>query len=295
MEEGNALLTKELIQEINGKAYMSSKDISRIFKKDIKNIHRDIDNMLKSLDGSKLTPSSVVPIKDNRGYNLEILLEESLAITLVSGFTGEYYINLRHSLAQLFIAWREGKLYSNDSPEIVHTKAGQLIRSNVETYLFLGVPKHRAQQEAVKSAKNLLGVDYTHILSLSVDQEDIPEEEISLEHTELAAHFGLPSPQAVNQALAAAGYQTKTGTRWLPTELGKSSCSNHSWASDHSTKSGYNLKWKLKSVEHILIAAKTSDKPTTKRTYKPRKPKEVQIPTVELLPVEGLFNAEQMN
>lgn len=43
------------LTEIEGAAYMSSKDIAEFFNKDHRNVTRDIAILLKSLDGSDLS------------------------------------------------------------------------------------------------------------------------------------------------------------------------------------------------------------------------------------------------
>ena len=119
--------------------------------------------------------------------------------------------------------------------------ATQELANQLDIMSLLGVPLHLAQVEAVKEVRLTMGADFSKALKLAPAQQNIPEDEVSLEPTELGKLIGL-SPIDMNKALATAGFQTKVGSAWEATPAGKPFASRHQWTV--GGKSGYNLKWK---------------------------------------------------
>lgn len=51
------------------------------------------------------------------------------------------------------------------------------------------------------------------------------------------------------------GWQVKKiGGGWEATPTGKPHCADHAWNGEHSTKTGYNLKWRVSAVRQALGA-----------------------------------------
>jgi phage regulator Rha-like protein len=237
------LITTQNLKEINGIAYMSSRDIAELFEKDHKNIIRDIRNILESLDGSDLSHE----IKDERGYTTEFFLNKKMTYILVLGFSGEKALRLKSQVVDIFVKYEEVK---NASPELIHQKAVVLIKAQLDVCDLLGVPKHLAQIEAVKSANTIFGVDYSKLLQIAPSQDNIKLDEVMLEPTEAAKKLGFKSAREFNKTLAEIGLQTKNPNGWLPTEKGEAFCTKHSWKK--GSKSGYNLKWNVNKIKSIL-------------------------------------------
>jgi phage anti-repressor protein len=106
------------------------------------------------------------------------------------------------------------------------------------------VPEHYALTEATKAARLRTGVDYSPLLLAAPAQDNIKEEEMFLEVTEIGKRLEM-SGQAVNEFLESQGLQ---------------------WGN----KSGYNLKWKFTFVKNIWIKA---GRPRKKKKSKKNKAK----------------------
>lgn len=117
-----------------------------------------------------------------------------------------------------------------------------------------GCPKHIALQEGVKTVHKRYGLDLTPLLQFSPHNDNIPEEDVMLEPSNLGERLGFgkgnPAGKAINKLLEKLGWQTKVGNDWVATDMGRPHCTPHAWKS--GGKSGYNLKWRLKDVENLL-------------------------------------------
>jgi hypothetical protein len=105
-----------------------------------------------------------------------------------------------------------------------------------------------------------MNIDCRFLLAISPAQNNIPETEMMLEPTELAAKLGIANAVAMNRYLYEFGLQVRSpdGT-WEPTSLGAPHCIRHAWQSHHSTKSGYNLKWNVRAIYTLLSGNSTND------------------------------------
>jgi len=125
----------------------------------------------------------------------------------------------------------------------------------VENWLIMAalleVPKHLAQIEAIKAAEMKTGLNLHPLIAAAPAQDNIPDREIMLEPTELGVHLNL-SARKINQLLLKIGWQIRENGNWVPTDTGKKHCSPHSWK--RGSKTGYNLKWSLKSLKQVLGA-----------------------------------------
>jgi anti-repressor protein len=104
---------QEIVKSTNQK--MSSKQIAEKTGKEHSNVLRDIRNMLFELekDDSNLNHDSFKVIKDNRGYDSEILLNERLSMCLASG----YSISLR---MRIIDDWAEMKKVQQNTLVLPH-------------------------------------------------------------------------------------------------------------------------------------------------------------------------------
>jgi len=146
------------------------------------------------------------------------------------------------------------------TPQVTTDTPHQHMIGISETYLTLaeswGCPKRLAIIEASKEIRKITGIDVTKLVQGSTLMDDVKEDEIMLEPTELAAQLGYRSAQAINKALQAAGLQTKAAVGWEPTEEGRTMAASHEWTKDVEgrgvIKSGYNFKWNKVKVQQWL-------------------------------------------
>jgi Rha family phage regulatory protein len=96
------LITTKNLKEINGVAYMSSRDIAELFEKAHKNVIRDIRNVIESLN--KIGRSDLIhEIKDERGYTTEFLLNKNMTYIITLGFSGEKALRLKCDVIDVFV------------------------------------------------------------------------------------------------------------------------------------------------------------------------------------------------
>lgn len=134
--------------------------------------------------------------------------------------------------------------------------AERTMQGSLRIAALLGAPLHIAQQEAVKLVSKETGLDFRPLLQAAPAQDAIPLAERMLEPTDLAKELGWGENQGrkMNEALAGLGWQVKKiGGGWEATPTGKPHCvEGHAWTSRHSTKSGYNIKWRVAAVREAL-------------------------------------------
>jgi hypothetical protein len=128
------------------------------------------------------------------------------------------------------------------------------VAGDLEAYLKIAdlfeIPKHLGQIEAKKQVEQIHKVNLSPFLQLAPAQNNIKEDEVMLEPTELAKELKVKSASAMNKILAHKGLQVKTELGWIATEKGQPYCSKHSWTS--RTKSGYNYKWNAKKIKSLF-------------------------------------------
>lgn len=113
------------------------------------------------------------------------------------------------------------------------------------------IPEAVAMVEGVKHVEHMYAVDFRPLLLSSPMMDDIKDDEVMLEPTEIGKRIGY-SGKEVNLALLKAGLQTKVDGQWQPTEKAQGYTSRHFWMSKQSGKSGYNYKWNLEFVRRQL-------------------------------------------
>lgn len=132
------------------------------------------------------------------------------------------------------------------APPVTRSKAREVIEDGMAIASLFGVPEHYAQIETVKEARRITGVDYSPLLLEAPAQDNVKDDDVMLEPSQMAPVIGLGNGAEVNRMLAALGLQYQTNGLWKPTEKGKGMCQRHSWT--RGNKSGYNLKWNLAAV-----------------------------------------------
>ena len=126
-----------------------------------------------------------------------------------------------------------------------------VLRYSLEICELLGLPPHRAQQEAVKMVAQETGINLNHLLLAAPAQQNIPDEDKMLEPRDLAKALGFASGMLLNQHLHAIGWQIpRIGGGWEATPAGKPYCMTHAWTAGN--KSGYNYCWNIEAVKDIL-------------------------------------------
>lgn len=116
-----------------------------------------------------------------------------------------------------------------------------------EMALACQTPKHIQMIEITKYIEKEYGIPATKLLEGSPVMDNIKENELFLEPTELGKMLNM-SAIFFNKMLQDWGWQYKVGTQWTPTSVVKDSTYfiKHAWSKQG--KSGYNLKWNVKLV-----------------------------------------------
>jgi prophage antirepressor-like protein len=91
-------------------------------------------------------------------------------------------------------------------PVTIEDKATNIISNWMQVAAIFKAPKHYAQTEATKAARLKTGVDYSPLLLAAPAQDNIKEEEMFLEVTEIGKRLEM-SGQAVNEFLESQGLQ----------------------------------------------------------------------------------------
>ncbi len=110
-------------------------------------------------------------------------------------------------------------------------------------------PEHIIATETAKYILQLGGPDLRNTVGSLPCSQNILEEEIMLEPTELGKHFGL-SGKEMNQKLQQLSLQFHNGLEWTPTKEGSKFSQRHAWS--RKGKSGYNYKWNLNKIKQLV-------------------------------------------
>lgn len=129
------------------------------------------------------------------------------------------------------------------SPE---TEAASVITGWMQIAREFKVPEHLAQVEAAKAAERRTGVDCTPLLLVAPAQDNVPDEDVFLEVTEIGKRLGV-SARTINNFLQNQFLQKRVGSNWIAVGEGKNNSANHQWT--NGKKSGVNLKWRVSFVE----------------------------------------------
>ncbi len=139
--------------------------------------------------------------------------------------------------------------YAHARARTIYEDAADRLEQELRVGQLLDAPIHIVQQESVKLVCRETGVDFSHHLTYAKAQQEVKQEEVMKEPTELASELGLRNATAVNKWLAEHNLQVKVGKEWKPTDDGQKYCVIHSWTK--KGKEGYNLKWNVNSLKNI--------------------------------------------
>jgi prophage antirepressor-like protein len=128
----------------------------------------------------------------------------------------------------------------------------QIIIDMVDVAVLLGAPKSYAIQVAAGAATKQTGLPWDRLLTQSAAMNNVPDEEVYLEPTELGKKFGLSAAQ-MNVRIMDFSLQRREGREWVPTEEGAAFCQRHAWTANG--KSGYNWKWQVSEIERRMAQA----------------------------------------
>ena len=136
-------------------------------------------------------------------------------------------------------------------PYMPEEKAAACISAWQKVAAMIGTPESVAIVEGVKAAETAYGVDFTPLLARSSKMDNILPDDVMLEPTELGERLGMGGVQ-MNLMLKSLGLQYRDNGQWVPTDKGKQYSSPHQWKSEHGSKSGYNLKWRLEDIRRMM-------------------------------------------
>ena len=206
----------------------------------------------------KFTQTSNQPIKgviettyinnqNGQSYPL-FLLNEKAALRIIMKSNSKNADRIQDIIAEGFLLLRD---IVTITQSVVHPREESImiLKTELEAFALFDVPLHLAQIESVKTARNLTGIDHSDKLKLAPAQNNIPDEEIMLEPTELGKLLNITAIK-MNKLLASVGLQAKINDQWIATDKAEGYYTRHSWTSGN--KSGYNYKWNKAKVMDIL-------------------------------------------
>jgi phage regulator Rha-like protein len=227
---------------------MSSREIAELVDSRHDSVKRTIERCAES-GVFTLPPLVETSFKgvDGRGQTVSVYhLDKRSSLIVVAQLSPEY-------TARIVDRWQELETTVQAPLRLsVTSQAAAAVEDTMRVAALFGVPTHYAQAEAVKLARNLTGVDFTPLLPYSPAQDDIAEEDLMLEPTELGRLVGL-SAVKTNDRLYDLGLQFSKNKTWYPTAKGSALCATHHWAKNGKT--GYNLKWRVAAVAPLLREA----------------------------------------
>lgn len=224
---------------------MSSREIAELTGKEHKNVLADVRAMLEELSLSTADFSAVYKAQNGQEYE-EYRLDRELTETLLTG----YSVVLRLKVIR---RWRElESVVAQPGVTLQGTQALSMLRVFVEAGAILNLPTHKAQIEAVKQVRITTGVDFGALLLSAPAQNDVPDEEVMLEPTDMGKAYHL-SGIKMNQRLRDLGLQIKIPGGWARTEEGAKISARHQFNLEQ--KQGYNWIWNVAEVHKLMLAS----------------------------------------
>lgn len=154
----------------------------------------------------------------------------------------KYFIDCEKKLKEVILEQQKPK-------EIPHWS---IEANGIEHVLgMLKAPAHIIASEMVKHVLNVGGPDLRGTIKELPCSQNIKDDEVMLEPTSLGKHFGLKA-SAMNKKLRDLDLQYHDGTGWIPTEKGSKISTRNYCASEANSWTGYNYKWNLKAVKHLM-------------------------------------------
>lgn len=228
---------------------MTSREIAELTGKRHDNVLRDIDALIETLPSelrNGIKASTYVSGSPPREYR-QFVLDRDSTYCLITGYDAV-------SRMRIIKRWQEleGKQAPALPPMTPSQIGKQCILDMLDVAELFGAPKSYAIQVAASEAVRQTGMPWDRLLTQAAAMTNVPHEDVMLEPTELGKLFDL-SAIAMNRQLATLGLQVKEGGEWRPTEEGAGLCQRHAWVS--GSKSGYNLKWRAKDIEALMLSA----------------------------------------
>lgn len=191
--------------------------------------------------------------QDRGGHDVEVaLLNERQATLLIAYMRNTDVVRaFKIRLVSEFYAMAQ-KLRPAALPMTPSQIGKQCILDMLDVAELFGAPKSYAIQVAASEAVRQTGMPWDRLLTQAAAMTNVPHEDVMLEPTELGNLFDL-SAIAMNRQLETLGLQVKEGGEWRPTEEGAGLCQRHAWVSGN--KAGYNLKWRAKDIEALMLSA----------------------------------------
>lgn len=159
-------------------------------------------------------------------------------LLLVKPFTDDRAWKVQDCLIRDYFKMREAISSGTvaDPFTLSHQKALTVAEVFVKAGEYLGTSREMARAVAVKTTRELTGVDFSPLLIGNTVQEK------PVTPTELARLHGV-TPRKINTLLETAGFQKREGKQWAATEKGRLHSTLDPYQSAHSNHSGYRLLW----------------------------------------------------
>lgn len=242
----------------NAKQVMTSREIAELMEKEHKHVLRDIKELLESYAINQSNFKLVEYVAGNGQKQPMYELDFEATMTLITGYDAKRraIVIKRWKELETGEAFPAYQMKREFQPLLSTPKEVAIRELKAETDLLLSVfkvPEHIALIEAVKQTRKDTGFDFSYALINSPIQNNILDDEIMLEPTDLGKHFNL-SGKDMNRKLRDLNLQYKTDSGWKPTDEGIKISSKHSWSV--GGKSGYNLKWNLRKIKKLIYFEK---------------------------------------
>lgn len=253
----------QVLKNDGGRVTVSSLDVARFFEKQHDNVLKSIRNLIElkpelglvTYNESSYTNSQnkVQPcyLMDRDGFNL-----------LAMGFTGAKALDFKIAFIDAFNEM-ERQLKMKDTPPALPSKEKGILEAFAYLGELAGAPKHIVLTEAVKEVRRVTGTDLSGALISGSVMDNIKDDEMMLEPTELGEMFkqqlsglGFTHGNAgvnTNRFLASKGFQSKQGTLWVASK----NLTDGKQYMKHAVplscgKSTYNLKWNIQFVKSLF-------------------------------------------
>lgn len=232
----------ELIQQ-NDRQTMSSREIADVVETRHGNVTRTIERLMGKSVTEGYTPTEYTHPQNGQTYN-EYHVSKRDSYVVVAQLSPEF-------TARLVDRWEA--LESGKAEPVAakpRSQSLEIIEDGLAVASLLGVPTHYAQIEVIKEARRVTGVDYSRLLEAAPSQDNVADDDVMLEPSQMAPLLKLGNGAEVNHLLCQLGLQYRQGDTWLATKKAAHMCQRHAWS--RGTKSGYNLKWRLAAVREFV-------------------------------------------
>ena len=227
---------------------MSSREIAELVQSRHDDVKRSIDRLVVR-GVIRVPPMADFGYINNLGLQCtgkEYLIEKRDSYVVVAQLSPEF-------TGKLVDRWQELE-ERNVAPILEQKTKTQLAVIDLAAHLqvaeLLECPKHLAQIESVKAVNESHSVDFSRHLLSAPAQNNIADGDQWLEPTDLSKVLDIKGGRNMNLTLERLGLQISVGGCWVPTPKGEEICTKHAWKKGN--KSGYNMKWNVKSIRSML-------------------------------------------